>query len=81
MRQLRQGTESAEIPQRQCEPAGFRPSGLAVIPPIVVQDELAAGLLTEAAQLDVVTQTFQAVTAARRFPNPLLSEVFAPGRF
>ena len=56
-------------------------AGLAVIPPIVVQDELAAGLLVEAARLDDVTETFQAVTAARRFPNPLLSEVLAQGRF
>jgi len=56
-------------------------AGLAVIPPIVVQDELAAGRLIEAAQLDDVTETFHAVTAARRFPNPLLSEVLAHGRF
>ena len=56
-------------------------AGLAVIPPIVVQDELAAGLLVEAAHLDDVTETFLAVTAARRFPNPLLSEVLAQGRF
>ena len=56
-------------------------AGLAVIPPIVVQDELAAGLLVEAAQLDDVTETFQAVTATRRFPNPLLAEVLVPGRF
>lgn len=52
-------------------------AGLAVIPPIVVQDELAAGLLVEAAQLDDVVETFQAVTSARRFPNPLLAEVLA----
>ena len=56
-------------------------AGLAVIPPIVVQDELAAGLLIEAARLDDVTETFQAVAAARRFPNPLLAEVLAQGRF
>jgi len=56
-------------------------AGLAVIPPIVVQDELAAGLLIEAAHFNDVTETFQAVTTARRFPNPLLSEVLAQGRF
>ncbi len=56
-------------------------AGLAVIPPIVVQDELAAGLLVEAARLDDVVETFLAVTAARRFPNPLLSEVLAQHRF
>ena len=54
-------------------------AGLAVIPPIVVQDELETGLLVEAAQLDDVAETFLAVTAARRFPNPLLSEVLALG--
>lgn len=56
-------------------------AGLAVIPPIEVQDELASGLLAEAARFDDVTETFHAVTAARRFPNPLLSEVLAHGRF
>lgn len=50
-------------------------AGLAVIPPIVVQDELASGLLIEAASLEGVTETFHAVTAARRFPNPLLAEI------
>lgn len=53
-------------------------AGLAVIPPIVVQDELSSGLLVEAAQLDGVKETFLAVTLARRFPNPLLSVVLAP---
>ena len=56
-------------------------AGLAVIPPIVVQDELAAGLLVEAAQLDDVVETFHAVTAARRFPNPLLAEVVTRSHF
>ncbi len=50
-------------------------AGLSVIPPIVVQDELASGLLTEAARLDAISETFLAVTMARRFPNPLLAEV------
>jgi len=53
-------------------------AGLAVIPPIVVQDELANGRLIEAAQLPDVSDTFIAVTAARRFPNPLLAEVLTP---
>ena len=48
-------------------------AGLAVIPPIVVQDELAAGTLVEAARLDGVTESFLAVTRDRRFPNPLLA--------
>jgi LysR family transcriptional activator of nhaA len=47
-------------------------AGLAVIPRIVVQDELASGLLVEAARLPDLSETFFAVTRARRFPNPLL---------
>jgi LysR family transcriptional activator of nhaA len=46
--------------------------GLAVLPPIVVTDELAAGLLVEADRLPEVAEAFYAVTAARRFPNPLV---------
>ena len=53
-------------------------AGLAVIPPIVVQDELAAGTLREAARLDGLHETFFAVTRARRFPNPLLADLL-PG--
>jgi len=45
--------------------------GLAVIPPIVVRDELEAGTLAEADQLPGITETFYAVTTRRRFPNPL----------
>lgn len=50
-------------------------AGLAVLPPIVVQDELAAGLLVEAGQLDGIAETFFAVSRERRFPNPLLVEL------
>ncbi|MFN3314899.1 MAG: LysR substrate-binding domain-containing protein [Hyphomonas sp.] len=50
-------------------------AGLAIIPPIVVRDELASGDLVEAARLDGITETFYAVTQARRFPNPLLADV------
>ena len=52
-------------------------AGLAVIPPIVVRDELEEGSLVEAAQLYPISETFYAVTQERRFPNPLLSEVLA----
>ncbi|MDP3261447.1 MAG: LysR family transcriptional regulator [Tabrizicola sp.] len=50
-------------------------AGLAIIPPIVVRDELQSGLLLEAARLDGITETFVAVTLQRRFPNPLLADV------
>lgn len=50
-------------------------AGLAVIPRIVVQDELATGLLVEAARLPDLSETFLAVTRERRFPNPLLKDL------
>lgn len=53
-------------------------AGLAVIPPIVVRDELQSGLLVEASRLDGIGETFLAVTRERRFPNPLLGIVL-PG--
>ncbi|MEM8984390.1 MAG: LysR family transcriptional regulator [Pseudomonadota bacterium] len=49
--------------------------GLAVVPSIVVQDELDSGLVVELAELPGITETFHAVTLARRFPNPLLPMV------
>jgi len=58
--------------------------GLALVPPIVVQDELASGRLLEAARLPDLGETFFAVTQARRFPNPLIADLLraagnAPG--
>ncbi|WP_298837140.1 LysR family transcriptional regulator [uncultured Roseobacter sp.] len=50
-------------------------AGLAVLPPIVVRDEIAAGTLTELAVLPELTETFYGVTVGRRFPNPLLVEL------
>lgn len=48
--------------------------GLAVVPPIVVQDELKRGELKQAAMLDL-HELFYAVTLDRRYPNPLLAEL------
>ena len=53
--------------------------GLAVVPPIVVRDELASGMLVELEQLPGLEETFYAFTASRRFPNPLLRELI-PGK-
>ncbi|WP_439525866.1 LysR family transcriptional regulator [Roseovarius mucosus] len=50
--------------------------GLAVLPPIVVKNELESGLLQEAAHSVGLTEHFHAVTAKRRFPNPLLAQLF-----
>lgn len=49
--------------------------GLAVVPPIVVNDELASGVLEEASKLPGLQETFYAVTQLRRFPNPLLKDL------
>lgn len=49
--------------------------GLAVLPPIVVQDELTTGRLIEAERLPGIGETFYAVTITRRFPNPVLTEL------
>ncbi|PWJ12901.1 LysR family transcriptional regulator [Jannaschia seohaensis] len=51
--------------------------GLAILPPIVVQDELAAGRLVELRRIEALTEVFCAVTIRRKFPNLLLSEVLA----
>ncbi len=53
--------------------------GLAVLPPIVVKDELASGLLVKAAHLPDIAETFFAVTMKRRFPNPLLKTLLHGG--
>ncbi len=53
-------------------------AGIAVIPPIVVQDELASGRLIEFAQLDDLKEIFCAVTIGRKFPNPLIADVLRP---
>ncbi|SMY09122.1 LysR family transcriptional regulator [Flavimaricola marinus] len=47
--------------------------GLAVLPPIVVKNELASGMLKEVDHLAGLTESFQAVTISRKFPNPLLA--------
>ncbi len=53
--------------------------GLAVVPPIVIKDELTAGMLEETAQLPGLAETFYAVTVARRFPHPRVRELLDAG--
>jgi LysR family transcriptional activator of nhaA len=50
-------------------------SALAVVPPIVVRDELDTGELVEIRRLPDLRETFYAITGSRRFPNPLLREL------
>lgn len=52
--------------------------GLAVVPSIVVKDELDAGILVEIERLPGLNETFFAITLTRRFPNPLLKELISP---
>ena len=47
--------------------------GLAVIPPVVVRDELSTGVLVDGGHLPGISETFYAVTGKRRFPNPATS--------
>lgn len=51
--------------------------GVTLVPPIVVRDELAAGILVEHWRIRNVTESFYAITQQRRFPNPLLLEVLS----
>lgn len=48
---------------------------LAVLPPIVVRDELGSGALVEAEALPGIAETFLAITIARRFPNAIVREL------
>ena len=52
-------------------------AGLAVVPSVVVQDELAAGRLNTAPfELNIV-ESFYAITVRRSFPHPLLGELLS----
>lgn len=50
-------------------------TALAVVPPIVVKDELENGVLAEVRRLPDLRETFYAITPSRRFPNPLVREL------
>ena len=52
-------------------------AGLAVLPPIVVQDELASGRLAVASALPGIEEAFLAVTLPRQFPHPAVATLCA----
>ena len=52
-------------------------SGVALAPPVVVQDELQSGLLVERYRLSEVRESFYAIVQTRRFPNPLVTELLS----
>ncbi len=51
--------------------------GLAIVPPIVVKDELVNGRLAEFEALPGISETFYALTMPRRFPNPALQRLLS----
>jgi len=53
---------------------------LAVMPPVVVRDELRAGSLTDYGALPGVFEEFYAITIRRRFESPLLQALLAQSR-
>jgi LysR family transcriptional activator of nhaA len=52
--------------------------GVALVPPVVVRDELERGTLVERARVPGLRETFYAVTASRRFANPLVKSLLQP---
>ncbi|MGL4239105.1 LysR family transcriptional regulator [Tabrizicola sp.] len=54
--------------------------GLAVLPPIVVKDELEQGALIESDLLPGISEAFYAVTLERRFPNPMVRQLIVSGQ-
>lgn len=50
-------------------------NGLALVPPVVVRDEISSGSLFVTHQIPEIRETFYAVTPSRRFPNPLIGEL------
>ncbi len=49
--------------------------GLALVPPVVVRDEIERGELVETHHVPELRETFYAITPSRRFPNPLVGEL------
>lgn len=50
---------------------------LALVPPVVVRDELRAGTLVEHCRLRQIEESFYAIVPQRRFPHPLVRELLA----
>ena len=51
--------------------------GVTLVPPIVVRDELASGVLVELCTIPEVVESFYAIVQTRRFPNRLLAGLLA----
>ena len=48
---------------------------VALVPQVVVKDELASGKLVELYRIPMLYETFYAITAPRRFPNPYVKDL------
>lgn len=51
--------------------------GVTLVPPIVVRDELEAGILVELCRIPEVSERFYAIIQKRRFPNRLLADLLS----
>ena len=49
--------------------------GLALVPPVVVRDEITTGSLVVTHRIAEIRETFYGVTPSRKFPNPLIGEL------
>lgn len=50
---------------------------ISLVPPIVVRDELEAGVLVELCRIPQLTESFYAIVQNRRFPNPLVGQLLS----
>lgn len=50
---------------------------LALVPPVVVLDELRTGALVERCRIPEISESFYAITPTRRFLNPIVRELVA----
>jgi LysR family transcriptional activator of nhaA len=55
-------------------------AGLALVPAVVVQDELKNAVLIECCRIPSIRESFYAITPERRFPNPILAELLEKRR-
>jgi LysR family transcriptional activator of nhaA len=51
--------------------------GIALVPPVVVKDEIESGALFETHRIPQIRETFYAITPTRRFPNKTLADLVA----
>jgi LysR family transcriptional activator of nhaA len=52
--------------------------GVALVPPVVVKDELESGLLVERHRILQIKESFYAITPSRRFPNEIVRKLLKP---